>query len=124
MDVRGRGRAEQVARLAVDFESYRTLAEMPHWHGLAKRTAYNVAAAGLAKFADVEPLKTDFVQWEVGGTYRHRCRLHFDRPIVVPEHHGGHHRPGIIGDLFGRGSSSKSGVLQVAPQVLEVYQDQ
>jgi len=117
------GLASQAAKLAASVEAYVELASIPYWHGLAKSLARRIAESGPAKFAAFEPLETQFVRWEAGGTYRHRCRLKFDRPLAAESGQAGHYRPGAVGILFGRGSSNKSG-WTVQGDTVEVYQDQ
>lgn len=115
---------EEANRLCASIEMYRRLCSVGHWIALARRVAVDVAESTGAKVAGWQDMETEFVRWEVGGTYRHRARVQFDREIDYGHREGGHYRPGLMGQLFGRGRSSKSGVMQVAPNILEIFQDQ
>jgi hypothetical protein len=98
---------------------YLEVARLGYWIGLAKQVALMLWERG-TDFFEVRNLPTRFVQWEVGGTYRHSV-------LLVGAHgmdeQGGHYRPGWIGAAFGRGSNSFSGVYDT-PEGLVVYQDQ
>ena len=97
---------------------YLQIAKLGYWIGLAKSVAMALWESG-QDFTEVRSLKTEFINWEVGGTYRHKVLL---AGAHMPSQKGGHYRPGLIGDLFGRGRS-KSGVIDTPEGVL-VYQDQ
>jgi hypothetical protein len=98
---------------------YLEIARLGHWIGLAKEVALYLWANN-QDFTEVRKLKTEFIRWDVGGTYRHQVLL--VGAHICTSHHG-HYRPGIVGYLFGRGSSSKSGVVDTLEGIL-VYQDQ
>lgn len=84
--------------------------------------ARELMSAGV-KVDGIEHLRTEFVRWEVGGTYRHRTLIRCDASALPAEGDRVASRGAAVDALFGRGSSSRRGWV-VRPEGVEVYSDQ
>lgn len=119
------GASESVAKQLAHF------AANPNWRG--NLSGWYVAVKGLLRqgvaVTDIRSLKTDFVRWEVGGTYRHRtlivCDIAKARSLLegVPSDRMSPQGGSTVRALFGCTSKSRAGFV-INSEGIEIYADQ